>query len=733
MQNPGIIGEDQAAPQMCATCGLAYPKFLKSCPCGGKSLGDTRHDFLIGTLLSERYMIESVIGRGSMGIVYKATHAVIGRPVAIKTLGSNFSSEERKLKRFMREAQTTSRLTHPNIIAVHDAGFTPNGLPYLVMDYIEGASLSEVIRSSERLDVARSINIGIQVCAALAHAHEQGIVHRDLKPSNIMLVRGSASDARDFVKVVDFGIAKMASTSDDGNYLTRTGEVIGTPVYMSPEQCISMPLDERSDIYSFGVVLYEILAGTPPFRGDNPGDTIRKHLINAPSPFQERGITDIPKPLEKIVFRCLSKRPEDRYPTMRKLQHELEAIYLALCGFSTAENVATGKKAPLALPEENTEQFRVFLEERMKPVLDPVPEDSTGALRQLIREADQKKSGGVTVRGPKAHKHYTLVLSSVAVCALALATALLAWVALHQPATVKHESIAKFVSIAEPASNQTVPATANAFNVHTSKISSHPMFSARKGSESKNNTKLPAAVEPVPKIVGAASSAARPANTAVGPTSAARYVMRAKNDSTDRAFALKLARRPILYQMHHAIETSVAPGVVTNQSRVSAPQRFELIKSPKSASGETAAQSSPPQKEKQLQKVAVQTASELPPQLKPASRDTIVQLNNHGLEAMNSGNFPGAIEKFETALRLDSSYAKARHNLCSTYNNYALILHQSGQLGKAEHYYKKAVALHATTQDLIPVLQNYAALLQATNRDSEAAKIEAQLESLRNE
>jgi serine/threonine protein kinase len=281
------------------------------------------NDPLIGTLLEDRYRILSVVGRGGMGVVYSAKQEYMDRIVAVKMLQPQLVKDSTTVKRFEQEAKSASRLMHPNIITLHDYGFVGE-IPYLVMDFVQGASLSELLKSGGQLGVLKSINIFVQVCDALEHAHRNGIVHRDLKPGNIMLLQ--TAQQKDFVKVVDFGVAKILEVEEEGQRLTSTGEIFGSPVYMSPEQCEGRQLDGRADLYSMGVVMFETLTGKLPLAGKNVIETITKHLNERPPAFNRvRPDLYFPDRLEACVMKALEKDPNLRQQSMLELKNELLA------------------------------------------------------------------------------------------------------------------------------------------------------------------------------------------------------------------------------------------------------------------------------------------------------------------------------------------------------------------------------------------------------------------------
>jgi serine/threonine protein kinase len=307
----------------CPKCHGAFDDALSTCPEDALELVNSGCDPLIGQLFAEQYEIISVLGKGGMSVVYKARHKLMDRIVAIKLLQGD--ADELAMARFKLEAKAASSLNHPNIITVYDFGII-NKQAYLVMDCLEGVDLEEVLQKEGRLPFDRAVRIFRQVCEGLEHAHSKGIVHRDLKPSNLCLIKGEYGAEQ--VKIVDFGIAKILSEpGKQKTELTQTGAIFGTPLYMSPEQCLSQPLDIRSDIYSLGCVMYESLTGVPPHAGDTPFSTMTRH-INLPAPPFEKAAPDIHinKNMEAIVFRCLEKKREERYQTAAEILADLPRI-----------------------------------------------------------------------------------------------------------------------------------------------------------------------------------------------------------------------------------------------------------------------------------------------------------------------------------------------------------------------------------------------------------------------
>lgn len=303
----------------CITCGKEFDWETTVCPDDNTpltALGE--EDQLVGTVLADRYEILEVIGGGGMGLVYKARHKLMNRIVAIKMLHKHMISSKDTLKRFQLEAQAASCLSLPNILTVYDFGLTGEGQPYMVMDYLEGTSLADMLEKEHHVEPDRAVNIFIQACAGLAHAHQKGVLHRDIKPSNIMLV--NFGDQADFVKIVDFGIAKLLNQGV--GELTKTGEVYGSPSYMSPEQCRGKETDARSDIYSMGCVMYRTLSGRPLFSGDDIIELLFKQVSEPPAPFDPE--LHIPADLEAVIFKALAKDPADRYQNMNEFKEALE-------------------------------------------------------------------------------------------------------------------------------------------------------------------------------------------------------------------------------------------------------------------------------------------------------------------------------------------------------------------------------------------------------------------------
>jgi tRNA A-37 threonylcarbamoyl transferase component Bud32/DNA-binding CsgD family transcriptional regulator len=313
--------EPELAQMVCQKCGARFSSEARLCAYDGTSLTPLSDDPLIGTVFADRYDIMTQIGVGGMSTVYKARHKFMGSHVAIKILAPRLVPDLKNIKRFRQEAQVTSTLTHPNIVTAHDFGITPQGQIFLIMDYIEGRTLAAVIEEQGSLPLDRALNIFVQLCDALEHAHRRKVIHRDLKPGNIII---SQDEDGEHVKVVDFGIAKISRDIGPHNgSLTVQGEVFGSPVYMSPEQCTDSSMDQRSDLYSLGCLMFESLTGCPPFCGSNTCETIRQQVFETTPAMQDVCEHKVPGQLEQVVRRCLEKDPASRFKSAGEVREEL--------------------------------------------------------------------------------------------------------------------------------------------------------------------------------------------------------------------------------------------------------------------------------------------------------------------------------------------------------------------------------------------------------------------------
>src|SRR6266542_347232 len=316
----------------CPTCGRHYSAAFEICPDDQSPLqadatagGPSPVDPLVGHTLDDKYHLEARLGIGGMGTVYRARHVLIDRPVAVKVLNQRFVEDEAARRRFRREARAAGRLQHTNAVTVTDFGESKNGYVYLVMELLEGSTLRDVLAKEAPLDPARSVSLMLQVSAAVAAAHEAGIIHRDLKPAKIFIL--PRAETPSLVKVLVIGTAKLAAESldeDEPMTLTQVGTMIGTPRYMAPEQCDGAELAPAADVYSLGVILYEMLTGTVPFSGSTPLAIAMKHTSEAPRSPREF-VSSIPPELERIVLHALEKRPPDRPANAAEFRKELLA------------------------------------------------------------------------------------------------------------------------------------------------------------------------------------------------------------------------------------------------------------------------------------------------------------------------------------------------------------------------------------------------------------------------
>ncbi len=273
-----------------------------------------------------RYQIISKVGAGGMGTVFKAKHDKIKKLLAVKVLSAALLSDKATRKRFEQEVQAASALTHPHLVSVYDYGVTNNGAPFIVMDFVNGITLSEEIKATGFVEADRALKIFVQICEGIAYAHSKDILHRDLKPSNIML--SEYGEERDFIKVVDFGLAKLINrTGDVGKTMTSTADVIGSPFYMSPEQCLGEQLDVQSDVYAIGCLMFETLTGKPPFSTGNTVKIIFQHLNADRNQLLKRlRKFKLPSGLEQIILRCLQRKASERYKSVEDLEKDLRLV-----------------------------------------------------------------------------------------------------------------------------------------------------------------------------------------------------------------------------------------------------------------------------------------------------------------------------------------------------------------------------------------------------------------------
>ena len=326
-----IVAQDQSEAERWLSSAIAdgrtsvAPDLTGSGQLGALAPFVTVNEYPPGSIIDKKYFIMSILGKGGMCVVYKAKHLLMNKMVALKMLLPESAANAGLAERFQREAQAASSLNHPNIITIYDLGISPDGKPFMVMDYLEGESLEQRISSCRSLPLKQFVPIMTQICAALEVAHEAGIIHRDIKPANIMLIDTKAQ--ADFVKVLDFGLAKMMDSSEEAAKLTKSGEVFGTLMYMSPEQCLGHPLDKRTDIYSVGCTMYEAITGIPVHRGTSPYDLMSKQINSPPAPFATAAPHLALPELERMIMKALAKNREERYQAMSELHADLLALH----------------------------------------------------------------------------------------------------------------------------------------------------------------------------------------------------------------------------------------------------------------------------------------------------------------------------------------------------------------------------------------------------------------------
>ena len=327
--------------QFCASCGLPTARhsseaatqidLQKETNADSPRPTDEQHvpssDPRVGTVLDSRYKLLESLGEGGMGSVFRAERLHIGDEVAVKLLHRDLVRERQALERFRREARTAAMIRHPNVVSIHDFsdGAGAAGEAYIVMELVRGASLGKLLRHEGRMPAKRTVHLMLDICNGVGVAHRQGLLHRDLKPDNVIVVPPAHEGEDETAKVVDFGLAKVRDVAASDS-LTKTGTVIGTLYYMSPEQCSGEELDARADVYSLGAMLYEMLVGTPPFRANNMAGLISKHLHEPPPAFPD--FLQVPPAIQSVCLRALAKdpnqRPSDALAFGRELKKALE-------------------------------------------------------------------------------------------------------------------------------------------------------------------------------------------------------------------------------------------------------------------------------------------------------------------------------------------------------------------------------------------------------------------------
>jgi len=314
--------------RICPQCQTRFTEPVSFCPHDGSPTEEGAPeqiaavvDPLLGRVIDGRYRVEKMIGEGGMGVVYLITHAVLGKRMALKVLRGDMARDSDVVQRFMQEAQSATSIGHQNIIDISDFGRLPDGSVYFVMEFLDGQSLSKMISRGGSIPTVTAVHVVRQIASALDGAHMRGIVHRDLKPDNIYLIK--QGNDPNFVKVLDFGIAKVGGASSK---LTKTGMIFGTPHYMSPEQAAGQSVDQRTDIYALGVIMYEMFTGRVPFDGDTFMGILSKHMFEQPKPPSEISGTTGLGAIEDIILHALEKKPEHRYNGMTDLIADLDKV-----------------------------------------------------------------------------------------------------------------------------------------------------------------------------------------------------------------------------------------------------------------------------------------------------------------------------------------------------------------------------------------------------------------------
>ena len=338
-----VPDETIAVLKVCPQCGREYETTARFCPADGTALRPKDSDSLVGRVLADRYHILKRIGEGGMGRVYLGEHVKMNRQCAIKVMNPALVNDHESAARFAREASSAARIIHPNVAAVFDYGES-EGLIYLVMEYVEGEPLSRILAREAPLAVERALELARQIADGLGAAHELGIIHRDLKPDNILVSRTRAG--REVPKVVDFGIAK-AVQDNASDALTRTGLVIGTPEFMSPEQLLGDPIDARSDLYALGCILHLMVTASPPFAASTREQMIKRRLTEE-APHVQHLDGGLPDSVDRIVARLLARSPADRYGSAAEVRDALAGTHARRSGPEAAARaiLATPRSAP---------------------------------------------------------------------------------------------------------------------------------------------------------------------------------------------------------------------------------------------------------------------------------------------------------------------------------------------------------------------------------------------------
>lgn len=375
---------------ICQGCGSEHPTWAGKCPnCGAtRSLSvATKKDSLLDKVIAGRFEIKRRLGAGGMGAVYYAEQVGIGQPCAVKFLNASLSEDAEIVRRFLNEAKTYVKIQHPNAVHLYDFGQTEDGQLYISMEYVEGKNLKQYLEAHERLKVVDAVDIAMQVCDVLAHAHSKNIVHRDLKPENIMC----AQSMRGYhVKVLDFGISKLVG--QESTSLTATGAVCGTPRYMSPEQAQGLEIDQRSDIYALGLILFEMLTGTHPFTRSTVAEILRAQIDDPVPRLHEMGLKiGAPDAIDLVIQKATSKAAANRYATMTELAGALSRALPTPIGMTSA----------------------VRLEAAREP--EPRPADASGNMTVAAKKKPVPSAGGTPPPASMGSSKTPIVIGAVGV------------------------------------------------------------------------------------------------------------------------------------------------------------------------------------------------------------------------------------------------------------------------------------------------------------------------------
>jgi serine/threonine protein kinase len=341
--------------QFCASCGLPTSRHPSDATtqigqqqtnADSPRATDEQVDRRIGLILDSKYKLIESLGEGGMGSVFRAERLHIGDEVAVKLLHRDLVREQQALERFRREARTAAQIRHPNVVTIHDFsdGAGTAGEAYIVMELAPGASLGKLLRREGRMPAKRAVHLTLDICNGVGVAHRQGLLHRDLKPDNVIVVPPAHEGEEETAKVVDFGLAKVRDVAASGS-LTKTGTVLGTLYYMSPEQCSGEELDARSDVYSLGAMLYEMLVGNPPFRANNMAGLISKHLHELPPAFPE--FLQVPTAIQSVCLRALAKDRNQRQPDALAFGRELKKALETPVHYQPAPPQTVTRRSPL--------------------------------------------------------------------------------------------------------------------------------------------------------------------------------------------------------------------------------------------------------------------------------------------------------------------------------------------------------------------------------------------------